>query len=116
MDLDVFDDFPVINSYFTGGVFLHLLEIVGDHNYQFVFRYFMKQFHDLGSRFGIEVPGRFVGGDNRAILGKGAGYDGSLFLTAGQSCGFVTGMLLQSDFFDDFHCHGSGFFTGLPRQ
>ena len=61
---------------------LHLVKTVSDHDEELILRNLPEEFDDLLGRLGIEVAGRLVGQNDRAVLRQGSRDNRSLFLSA----------------------------------
>ena len=84
------------NADVAGGVFLHLLEIVGDDDDQLVAGDLTEKLNDLFRGLTVQVSRGLVAEKNGGILGQGAGDDGSLLLTARELASLVVNVSFKT--------------------
>ena len=105
MGLRIANNAPVGNRNLTRDPISQII-IMGNHEDSLAARnQLFKKTKDSISGLGIKVPGRFVGNDQRRIIGHGPGNGDTLLLAARNGGRQLVGLMGHVDFFEQRHSH-----------
>lgn len=100
-DYGVVDDLAVFDADDAVGVFGGMGFVSDQYDGVAFFVQVLEYLHDLYTRFGVQIAGRFVGEDDRGIVDEGAGDGYALLFSAGYLIGVIVQSMAESDRLQD---------------
>ena len=97
------DDFSILNTNDTVGIFFRQFRVVGDHYHQSVLSHLFQQIHDLHTSLRVQCAGRLIRQQNIGIVHQRTGNGHTLHLATGHLIGLLMQLIAQAHILQRLH-------------